>query len=53
MEYVRCFFCDSSVNVDQIKIYGREKNIKAHDICTWECPACNLGNTGNIFNCEK
>ena len=52
IEYVRCFYCDSSITIDQIEINNRKVTYPISDMCTWICPACNMTNLSYIFKGE-
>ena len=51
-EYVRCFYCDSKITIEQLEIKDREETGITHDICTWSCPVCSIRNFSHIFKGE-
>ena len=50
MQYVRCSFCDSAFNIEEMELEMLDKlrNIQ-HGFCTFNCPACGLAGKSFIF----
>lgn len=51
MKYVRCYYCDISVAIEDVKIDKEKTNGRSHGV--WTCPCCDHANSTYIFTEDK